>query len=76
MMVMFWLSVILAILIGGCSLIGSANEFGLQLIGLVLAGNAYVRLQRGKPVRNNVNFAATVLALLMSGMGSLSARIV
>ena len=68
-MIWFWLSIVLAIFIGGCTLLGINNGFGLQLIGLVLAGNAYVRLQRGNPAKTRLNFAATVIALVVSGVG-------
>ena len=68
-MIWFWLSIVLAILIGGCTLLGINNGLGLQFIGLVLAGNAYVRLQRGKPTKTQLNFAATIVALLVSGVG-------
>ena len=68
-MIWFWLSIVLAIFIGGCTLLGINNGLGLQLIGLVLAGNAYVRLQRGKPAKTPLNFAFTAIALAVSGVG-------
>ena len=68
-MILFWLSIVLAVFIGGCTLIGITNGIGLQLIGLILAGNAYVRLQRGKPAKTSFNSAATIIALLVSGIG-------
>ena len=68
-MILFWFSVVLAVFIGGCTLIGIASGIGLQLIGFALAGNAYVRLQRGKPPRTSLKFAATIIALLISGIG-------
>jgi hypothetical protein len=68
-MIWFWLSIVLAIFIGGCTLLGINNGLGLQLIGLVLAGNAYVRLQRGNPAKTPFNFAATLVALAVSGVG-------
>ena len=68
-MIWFWLSIVLAIFIGGCTLLGITNGIGLQVIGLVLAGNAYVRLQRGKPEKSKFNIAATWVALLVSGVG-------
>ena len=68
-MIFFWLSVVLAIFIGGCTLIGINNGLGLQLFGLIFAANAYVRLQQGKPVKTSFNFSATIIALLLSGVG-------
>jgi Co/Zn/Cd efflux system component len=68
-MVLFWVSIVLAVLIGGCTLIGITNGIGLQIIGLVLAGNALVRLQRGKPAKAPIMLGATWLALAVSGIG-------
>ena len=68
-MILFWLSIVLAAFIGGCTLLGITNGIGLQLIGLALAGNAFVRLQRGKPPKTSLKFAAAVIALLVSGVG-------
>jgi len=68
-MIMYWLSIVLAIFIGGCTLVGITNGIGLQLIGLVLAGNAYVRLQRGKPPKTTLTSTAVIVALIVSGIG-------
>lgn len=68
-MALFWLSIVLAIFIGGCTLIGVANGIGLQVIGLILAGNAFVRLQRGKPAKSPIALSATWLALAISSVG-------
>ena len=68
-MTLFWLSIVLAIFIGGCTLIGIANGIGLQVIGLIFAGNAFVRLQRGKPAKIPITLGATWLALAVSGIG-------
>ena len=66
---MFWLSIVLAILIGGFTLFNVTVGGGLQLIALILAGNAFVRLQRGKPTKTRVNLAATWIAVAISGLG-------
>jgi hypothetical protein len=66
---MFWLSIALAILIGAFTLFTATVGVGSQFIALVLAGNAYVRLQRGKPAKNRINMAATWIALTVSGSG-------
>ena len=68
-MALFWLSIVLAIFIGGCTLIGVANGIGLQVIGLILAGNAFVRLQRGKRAKSPITLGATWLALAVSSVG-------
>ena len=68
-MALFWLSIVLAIFIGGCTLTGIANGIGLQIIGLIFAGNAFVRLQRGKPTKSPITLGATWLALAVSGIG-------
>jgi hypothetical protein len=39
------------------------------LVALVLAGNAFVRLQRGQPVKNQLRSGATWVALGVSGLG-------
>ena len=66
---MVWLSVVLAILIGGFTLLNVTVGIGLQIIALVLAGNAFVRLQRGKPAKTRINMGATWVALAVSGAG-------
>ena len=66
---MFWLSIVLAILIGGFTLFSVTVGIGLQIIALVLAGNAFVRLQRGKPAKTRVNLSATWIAIAVSGLG-------
>lgn len=66
---MFWLSIVLAILIGGFTLFNITVGIGLQIIALVLAGNAFVRLQRGKPAKTRINMAATWIAIAVSGIG-------
>ncbi len=66
---MFWLSIVLAILIGGFTLFNVTVGIGLQIIALVLAGNAFVRLQRGKPAKTRINMAATWIAIAVSGIG-------
>ena len=68
-MALFWLSIVLAIFIGGCTLIGIANGIGLQVIGLIFAGNAFVWLQRGKPAKSPITLGAAWLALAVSGVG-------
>jgi hypothetical protein len=68
-MFLFWLSIILAIVIGGFTLLNITVGIGLQVIGLVLAGNAYVRMQRGKPAKNRINMGATWVALAISAAG-------
>ncbi|WP_457098192.1 hypothetical protein [Lysobacter sp. P5_B9] len=66
---MFWLSIVLATIIGGFALFNITVGLGLQFIALVLAGNAFVRLQRGKPAKNRINVGATRFALIVSGVG-------
>ena len=66
---MFWISIVLAILIGGFTLLTVTVGIGLQVIGVVLAGNAYVRLQRGKPTPSQINKTATWVALAVSVAG-------
>ena len=66
---MFWLSVALAILIGGFTLLNVTVGIGLQIIALVLAGNAFVRLQRGNPAKNRITMGATWIALAVGGAG-------
>jgi len=68
-MFMFWMSIILAIVIGGFTLFNITVGLGLQLIALILAGNAYVRLQRGAPAKTPIKMGATVAALAVSAIG-------
>ena len=67
-MFMFWLSIALAVLIGGCALLSPPVGVGLLIIALVLAGNAFVRLQRGTPPKTRINTIATWVALAISGL--------
>ena len=67
-MFMFWLSVTLSMLIGALALLAPTVGFGVKLIGLVLAGNAFVRLQRGSPPKTRVTMSATWLAIAISGL--------
>jgi hypothetical protein len=66
---MFWLSIVLAILIGGFTLFNVTVGGGLQLVALILAGNAFVRLQHGKPNKTRANLVATWVAIATSGLG-------
>ena len=66
-MFLFWLSIILAIVMGGLTLFNVTA--GLGFIALVLAGNAYVRLQRGNPAKTPTNTRATWAALTVSAVG-------
>jgi hypothetical protein len=68
-MFLFWISIILAIVIGGFTLFQITVGLGLQLIALILAGNAYVRLQRGNPVKTPIKMQATWAALAVSAIG-------
>jgi hypothetical protein len=68
-MFMFWLSIVLAILIGSLALLAPPVGVGLLIIALVLAGNAFVRLQRGTPPKSRVNAVATWVALAVSSLG-------
>jgi hypothetical protein len=74
---MFWLSVALAILIGLVSIFHGSVGVGLPTIGLALAGNAYVRLQRGQPMgtptKKNVVWVALAVAGLALAIGLLRA---
>ena len=64
---MFWLSVVLAIGIGAYTLLTGSVGVGSQIVALALAGNAFVRLQRGQPARSGLNSAATWVAIAISG---------
>ena len=66
---MFWLSIVLAILIGGFTFFNVTVGIGLQIIALALAGNAFVRLQRGKSAKTRINMTATWVAIAVSGIG-------
>lgn len=68
-MIMFWLSVVIAVLIGCVAILTPPVGIGLLIVALVLAGNAYVRLQRSTPPKTRINVAATWVALAVSVLG-------
>ena len=65
---MFWLSILLAVLIGGFSLFSGNAGLGTQIVALVFAGNAFVRLQRGQPPKNKLHLGFAWSALAISGL--------
>ncbi|MBV8502657.1 MAG: hypothetical protein JO006_13175 [Paucibacter sp.] len=68
-MIMFWLSVVLAALIGSLALLTPPVGIGLLIVALVLAGNGFVRLQRRTPPKTRINLTATWVALAVSVLG-------
>jgi len=68
-MIMFWLSVVVAALIGSLALLAPPVGIGLLIVALVLAGNGFIRLQRSTPPKTRINVAATWVALAVSVLG-------
>ena len=67
---MFWLSILLAVLIGGFTLFSDTAGIGTQIVALVFAGNAFVRLQRGQPPQTRLHLGVAWGALAISGLAA------
>ena len=65
---MFWLSISLSLLLSGYTVARPVPGIAWGVIALVLAGNAFVRLQRGQPTKSPTNVAATWVALAAGGL--------